>query len=80
MEDARSIRQLLDQLLEKPGVMESLVCAVTALAYLGTLAFGFVYDDKPVIVDNISIRSWGSLSHDFVPRLSSLNAAHAAST
>jgi protein O-mannosyl-transferase len=80
LEDARSIRQLLDQFLEKPGVMESLVCAVTALAYLGTLAFGFVYDDKPVIVDNTSIRSWGSLSHYFVPHLSAVNAAPGAST
>jgi tetratricopeptide (TPR) repeat protein len=80
LEGARSIRQLLDQLLEKPGAMESLVCAVTALAYLGTLAFGFVYDDKPVIVDNTSIRSWGSLSHYFVPHLSSINAAPGAGT
>lgn len=75
LEDHQSIRQLL----EKNGVMESLVCAVTALAYLGTLAFGFVYDDKPAIVDNASIRSWGSLSHYFVPHLS-VNAASGAST
>ncbi|MGA9353434.1 MAG: tetratricopeptide repeat protein [Terriglobales bacterium] len=79
-EDAQSTRQLLDEFLEKPGVMESLVCALTALAYVSTLAFGFVYDDKPVIVDNTSIRSWGSLSHYFVPHLSSIAAAPGAGT
>ncbi len=64
LDDPWSVRQFLD----KNGVMESLVCTVTALAYLGTLAFGFVYDDKPVIVDNTTIRSWGSLSHYFIPQ------------
>ena len=69
MEDARSVPQFF----AKNGVMESLVCTVTALAYLGTLAFGFIYDDKPAIVDNTSIRSWGSLSHYFIPQFSSAN-------
>ncbi len=76
MQDARSVRQFLGQ----NGVMELLVCAVTALAYLGTLAFGFVYDDKPVIVDNASIRSWGSLSHYFIPQFSSANGTLGGST
>jgi Tfp pilus assembly protein PilF len=61
------------QFLHKNGVVETLVCAVTALAYLGTLAFGFVYDDKPVIVDNPGIRSWGSLSHYFIPQFVTAN-------
>jgi hypothetical protein len=51
--------------------MEVLICAVTALAYLGTLSFGFVYDDKPTIVENVGIRSWGFLSHSFPLQISS---------
>jgi Tfp pilus assembly protein PilF len=49
------------RLLEAKGVAEALVCAVTAVAYLATLSFGFVYDDKPVILDSADIRSWSSL-------------------
>ncbi|MGA9527514.1 MAG: tetratricopeptide repeat protein [Terriglobales bacterium] len=56
------------QLLEKNGAMEALVCALTALAYLATLGFGFVYDDKPVIVQNTAIRSWRALAAYFVPK------------
>jgi protein O-mannosyl-transferase len=58
----------LSQLLEKSGVMEVVLCAVTSLAYLSTLSFGFVYDDKPVIVDNVAIRSWHFLTHSLVPQ------------
>ena len=60
----------LTQLFEKSGVMEALVCAVTFLAYLSTLSFGFVYDDKPVIVDNVVIRSWDFLTHYLLPQAS----------
>jgi protein O-mannosyl-transferase len=60
----------LDEFLNKSGVMEVLVCAVTVLAYLGTLSFGFVYDDKPTIVDNAVLRSWRFLAHYFVPQIS----------
>jgi Flp pilus assembly protein TadD len=52
----------------KPGVMEVVVCAVTFLAYLSTLSFGFVYDDKPVITDNVAIRHWHSISYYFTPQ------------
>ena len=48
--------------------METLVCALTGLVYLGTLGFGFVYDDKPVIVQNTAIRSWSALADYFVPK------------
>ena len=57
----------VSQFLEKNGVMEILVCSVTLLAYLGTLGFGFVYDDKPVIVENAGIRSWSLVAHSFIP-------------
>ncbi|MGA7645661.1 MAG: tetratricopeptide repeat protein [Terriglobales bacterium] len=60
----------LAQLFEKRGVMEALVCAVTFLAYLSTLSFGFIYDDKPVIVDNPVIRSWDFLTHYLLPQAS----------
>jgi len=56
--------------LRKPGVMEVVVGAFAFLAYLSTLSFGFVYDDKPVIVDNIAIRSWHPISYYFIPQLS----------
>ena len=38
--------------------MEVLACGVTALVYLGTLAFGFVYDDVLLVLNNSTIRSW----------------------
>jgi len=53
--------------LAKNGVMEVLVCALTFIAYVGTLAFGFVYDDKPVIVDNAALRSWRSVIPSLIP-------------
>jgi protein O-mannosyl-transferase len=76
LEDAQSFRRFL----HKAGVAETLVCTITALAYLGTLAFGFVYDDKPAIVDNVSIRTWGSLSHYFVRQLSTANGTPGGGT
>lgn len=39
----------------------AIALAVTALAYLGTLRFGFVYDDLPQIVSNPTLLSWRSL-------------------
>ena len=38
--------------------MEILACCVTAAAYAGTLAFGFVYDDVPQILKNPAIQDW----------------------
>ncbi len=49
-------------LLDRRGVAEVLVCAITFVAYLSTLSFGFVYDDRPVIQDNFVIRSWSLLA------------------
>ena len=70
LESPSSLTRPLDGFLDKRGVAEVLVCAVTALAYLGTLSFGFVYDDKPVIVDNVLIHSWRFLAHYFIPQIS----------
>jgi len=44
----------------KPGTVEVLVGVLALLAYVGTVAFGFVYDDTVQIVQNPAIRHWGS--------------------
>lgn len=44
--------------LFRRGVMETLVCGVTALVYLATLSFGFVYDDVPQILKNPAVHGW----------------------
>ena len=59
----------LPSFLQKPGVVEILLCALTFLAYVGTLAFGFVYDDQPVIVKNAAIHSWRYAPHYFLPAI-----------
>lgn len=51
--DARGYRLLLLALL------------ITALAYLATLRFGFVYDDEPQIVLNPTLTTWSSLATFF---------------
>lgn len=70
----------LAQIFETSGVIEALVCVVTALAYLNTLTFGFVYDDKPAILDNVVIRSWRFLGHYFIPQISADIAPSASAT
>jgi tetratricopeptide (TPR) repeat protein len=42
------------------------VLLLTALTYLGTLRFGFVYDDNPQIQTNPFIKSWKYLGQYFV--------------
>jgi len=76
----RPLDGFLDGFVDKNGVMEVLVCAVTTLAYLGTLSFGFVYDDKPVIVDNVVIHSWRFLAHYFIPQISAGTAPPSSGT
>lgn len=44
----------------KSGTVEVLVGFLALLAYVGTLAFGFVYDDKVQILENPAIRHWAS--------------------
>jgi hypothetical protein len=56
------------EFLLKRGVMEVLLCALTALAYVGTLAFGFVYDDEPAIVRNSAIHAWRYVPSYFFPK------------
>jgi protein O-mannosyl-transferase len=44
--------------LQRRGVLELLLGTVAFIAYAGTLAFGFVYDDRVQIVGNTTITSW----------------------
>jgi len=52
-------------LLFQPGIMEIVVCGITALAYVGTLAFGFVYDDVPLILKNPALHDSGHIPQYF---------------
>src|ERR1700733_143374 len=44
--------------IERAGVAGTIVCAITALVYLATLSFGFVYDDVPQIPKNAAVHEW----------------------
>jgi tetratricopeptide (TPR) repeat protein len=58
MEPARPAQPATPDFLFRPGVMEVLVCALTALIYVATLSFGFVYDDIPQILKNPAVHEW----------------------
>ena len=49
----------------RPGTMEILACVVTALVYLGALAFGFVYDDVLQIFQSPALHEWRYLPQYF---------------
>src|SRR5271166_5207377 len=44
--------------IKRPGLAETVVCAITALVYIATLSFGFVYDDVPQILKNPAVHEW----------------------
>jgi protein O-mannosyl-transferase len=50
---------------ERPLVPEIVPCALAALVYVATLAFGFVYDDVPQILKNPAIQNWQHLPQYF---------------
>lgn len=54
-----------NEVLGRPGVLELLVCTAAFLAYVGTLAFGFVFDDSPQIITNQVIRTWAAVPSYF---------------
>ena len=70
----------LPEFLDQRGVVEVVVCGLTALAYVSTLSFGFVYDDQVVIVDNPVIRSWRLLAQSLSPHISPAMAPPASGT
>ena len=45
--------------------MEALACGITALAYLGTLGFGFVYDDVLQVFQSPALKEWRYLPQYF---------------
>lgn len=49
--------------------MLAFVLVMTAVTYLGTLHFGFVYDDSGQVIGNPFIRSWQNLPHFFTTAL-----------
>jgi tetratricopeptide (TPR) repeat protein len=51
--------------MARRGFAETLACAIAFLAYVPTLGFQFVYDDKPQIVQNPAIRAWHYLPNYF---------------
>jgi protein O-mannosyl-transferase len=51
--------------LSRPVVALLILAAVTFTIYLGTLTFGFVWDDSPQIVNNPLIRSWSNIGRVF---------------
>ncbi len=46
------------QWLARRGVAETIACAIAFLAYIPTLGFQFVYDDKPQIIQNPAVHAW----------------------
>jgi hypothetical protein len=51
--------------IARRGFAETLACAIGFLAYVPTLGFQFVYDDKPQIIQNPAIRAWRYLPNYF---------------
>ena len=51
--------------IARRGFAETLACAIAFLAYVPTLGFQFVYDDKPQITQNPAIRAWHYLPNYF---------------
>ena len=57
-------------------LVPAVILAMTFLAYLPTLALGFVFDDHVLIVTNNSIHSWGYFSSYFASHIWSFRYPH----
>ena len=66
--------------LSQPGVLETILLALVFIVYSATLAFGFVYDDRPVFVDNPLVHAWryvpSYFSTHFGSQLAEANATY----
>jgi len=62
---APTVKSGAARLWPAPGTKEIVLCAATFLAFVGTLAFGFVYDDRPQIITNPAIHAWSYLPRYF---------------
>jgi len=60
-----SALESLSSYLSKPWILVLSLAIVTFLVYSGTLAFEFVWDDGPQIVNNPIIRTWANLPRAF---------------
>jgi len=73
-------RTRLVETLSQPGVLEIVLLALVFIVYSGTLAFGFVYDDRPVFVDNPLVHAWryvpSYFSTHFGSQLADANATY----
>jgi len=49
----------------RQGTMETVACALTALVYIATLSYGFVYDDVLQILQSPALHSWHYLPQYF---------------
>ena len=59
---------------ERPWAFEFLACGVTALAYIATLSYGFVYDDNLQILQSPALHDWHYLPQYFTAHvLAALN-------
>lgn len=58
MERARAAEPVTPDFFSRPGVMEVFACALSALIYVATLSFGFVYDDIPQVLKNPAVHAW----------------------
>lgn len=66
----------LAELLRLPWVMELLLAAGTFLAFCGTLAFGFVYDDRMQVLENVAITRWSYVPQYFTKNVWALIDPH----
>src|ERR1700722_4835856 len=44
--------------IDRPGLAETVVCAITALVYMATLSFGFAYYLIPQTLQNPAVHEW----------------------
>src|SRR6266496_1740761 len=64
------------ELLRVSWVMELLLAAGTFLVFCGSLAFGFVYDDRMQILQNVSITRWSYVPQYFTKQVWALIDPH----
>ncbi|HVP43733.1 MAG TPA: tetratricopeptide repeat protein [Terriglobales bacterium] len=50
---------------ERRGALEVILLCVSVVAFISTLSFDFVYDDRVQVLDNPFIQSWRYFFHDF---------------
>ena len=67
--DEKSVKLLAEHQTWQWALPPALVVAATFIAYVATLAFGFVYDDHILVVRNDAIHSWRYLPSYFTSHI-----------